>query len=65
MSKNFHDVRNSKKFLSHGSQQGMGPFRYRPPKKAKKEPTPGMTGWSSTNAQNRAHKKDALPDTAH
>ena len=34
MPKQFHRVQNRKKALSYGRQKGMGPFRYRPPKKA-------------------------------
>lgn len=28
--KQFHDIRNSKKFLSHGVRKGMGPFGFAP-----------------------------------
>lgn len=31
--KQFHDIRNSKKFLSHGVRKGMGPFGFAPCKK--------------------------------
>ncbi|MGM9593148.1 MAG: hypothetical protein ACI3U8_02225 [Candidatus Onthomonas sp.] len=30
MPKNFRDVRNTKKALRHGAQNGMGPFKQRP-----------------------------------
>lgn len=30
MPKNFRDVRNMKKALRHGAQNGMGPFKQRP-----------------------------------
>lgn len=41
MAKNFHDVRNPKKFLAHGVKQNIGAFKQHPKKQDDKPKTSG------------------------
>lgn len=59
--KQFHDIRNSKKFLSHGVRKGMGPFGFAP---RKKKTAPDAANIKSGKAElvNTPASASILPD---
>lgn len=56
MSRRFNDVRSSKKALSYGFANGLGPFRLRPKKK--------KTAASASNTDNTTDGKETAPPDA-